>query len=133
MSFCCKRFFNPNISETIQAKWLKLLKNRKANDLENFFFKMQKFWCCLFATQGRITLELSAFKLGFLTFYLFLKFFGKLCTFERGGTGPPNPPPGCASDDRLVCEKIYLMDKQLKFNRCRKYASSALMSITFLE
>ena len=53
---------------------------------------MKKFSCCLFATQGRITRDLSVFKLVFLTFYLFLIFFVKLCTFERGGTGPSNPP-----------------------------------------
>ena len=52
------------MSETIQARRLKIIKDRKANNLENFQ-KRQKFWRCLFATQGRITLELSVFKLVF--------------------------------------------------------------------
>ena len=77
----------------MQARWLKFVKDTKANDLEKFFQKMQKFRHCLFLTLGRITLEFNISKLIILTFYLFQIFFVKLCTFERGGgTGPPNPP-----------------------------------------
>ena len=59
--FCCKRFFNLNISQTIQARGLKfVVKDREV--LEKIFEKMRKFRGS-FATLGRITLELSVFQL----------------------------------------------------------------------
>ena len=95
LPFCCKRFFNLNISKTIQDRQLKFaVKDRGANDLRKNFQKMLKFWHCLFiATQGRITLELRVFKyLSFFTFYL-LNNCCEIVHFKNGGTGPPNTPP----------------------------------------
>ena len=38
--------------------------------------------------------SISTFGTNGLIFLLII--FVKLCTFKRGGTGPPNPPSGCA-------------------------------------
>ena len=38
-----------------------VLEDKEANDLIKNFKNKQKFWHCLFSTQGRITLELSFF------------------------------------------------------------------------
>ena len=44
MPFCCKRFFKPNLSETIQARGLKCLyKIEKLITLEKIFKKCRSF------------------------------------------------------------------------------------------
>ena len=63
-------FFAANVL-SIQISWkqykldawniLKILQKSYNNDLEKSFCLMQKFWRCLFATQGGITLELTVF------------------------------------------------------------------------
>ena len=42
-TFLLQAFFQPNISETIQARRLKIFEGREANDLENFFKKCKNF------------------------------------------------------------------------------------------
>ena len=42
-AFCYQRFFHPNISQTLQAKWLKfVVKDRETNDFRTDFQKLQK-------------------------------------------------------------------------------------------
>ena len=52
LPFCCKRFFNPNISETKQARLLKFFKDREANDLEINFPKNAKVLTLLICNSG---------------------------------------------------------------------------------
>ena len=69
--FWCKRFSNPNTSKAIEVRRLKYFKDRESQWPRKNCSKMQKFWRRSFATQGRITLELSIFRLVFQAFYLF--------------------------------------------------------------
>ena len=50
---------------------VKFFKDREANDLKNFFQKMQKFYVAYLQLRVEFTLELSGFKLVFLTFHLY--------------------------------------------------------------
>ena len=83
LPFCCKRFFNPNISKTIQARGLKFLCT-----LQKSFKKCKSFGVAYL--QLRVDLHLSW---AFFDILSFVNNFCEIVHFQKGGTGPPNHPP----------------------------------------
>ena len=91
--FAAKVFFNPNISQTIQARGLKfVVKDREANDRIKNVPKNTKVLTLFICNSGLHSSWAFFNYRSFFTFCLLNNFCETVHFKKKKGTGPPNPP-----------------------------------------